>query len=192
MRRTVFSLLLIVALVGSALFVPPALAASDECRVNSAGSMGGDTIVFVDRNGAPSQQWSDGGLGGMKVLNASGQELVFWPASLIEPATKSAQAAPGTLFEIGTGRGTHGTIRLSVYALEDGNHTLQFVFAGYDSAGKDVDWTFSGCVAPTVECPVAIKMAAGRPSLAGRAGLLSAGARVHAYRPADPCYYYYN
>jgi hypothetical protein len=183
MRRTVFSLLLIVALVGSALFVPPALAASDECRVNSAGSMGGDTIVFVDRNGAPSQQWSDGGLGGMKVLNASGQELVFWPASLIEPATKSAQAAPGTLFEIGTGQGTHGPIRLSVYALEDGNHTLQFVFAGYDSAGKDVGWTFSGCVGP--ECPPLLY---GKVN-AGRAGLLSASARVQYNKAADPCYY---
>ena len=177
MRRTVFSLLLIVALVGSALFVPPALAASEECRVNTAGSMGGDTIVFVDRNGAPSQQWSDGGLGGMKVLNASGQSLFIILASEIEPATRAAQATPGSLIPIKEGPGSYGPMRLSVYALDDASRTLKFVVIGEDNQGKENTLSFSGCIAP--ECPpVTVQKAYDK---------LSPQAPAGSAEPVDPC-----
>lgn len=112
-------------------------------RINQVAHFGGDALYCVDRNFVPTNQYSDFGDGGFRLLNMSGQELWFVPAAQIAIAVAEAkETGQGTL--VAEGQGSYGPVRIHVYVTAAGDD--YFVFTGYDEYGKQNSLTFKFCI----------------------------------------------
>jgi|GEM_PF-1632298 len=113
-------------------------------RINVVHHFGGDALYCVDANGNPTDQFSDGNLGGIKLLSISGQQLWFVSAADIEAAIAIAQTTPGLGVEVFSGPGTYGPSYLYVFAdLISGE--IKFQFTAFDEWGKTNTMEFKFC-----------------------------------------------
>jgi hypothetical protein len=123
-------------LLGLALIVVSGLvmvaAQSGDGRVNPAEHVGGAAVYCVDSTFTPADHWSDGGI---RVLDANGQELLFTPAADIiaggDPPTETLQ--------VGSGANAYGG--LTLFYRPDS----KFVLTGVDEHGKDFEFVWGGC-----------------------------------------------
>lgn len=112
-------------------------------RLNQVTHFGGDAFYCVDRDFMPTQQYSDFGDGGFRLLNAQGQELMFIPALQISAAVAEAkETGKGVL--VGEGMGTYGPVQ--VYTYVTGENDDYFIFSGYDEYGKPNSIEFKFCI----------------------------------------------
>jgi len=113
-------------------------------RINVVHHFGGDALYCVDANGNPTDQFSDGNLGGIKLLSISGQQLWFVSAADIEAAIAIAQTTPGLGVEVFSGPGAYGPSYLYVFAdLISGE--IKFQFTAFDEHGKTNTMEFKFC-----------------------------------------------
>lgn len=112
-------------------------------RINQVTHFGGDAFYCVDRDFQPTNQYSDFGTGGFRLLNEGGQELWFVPALDISAAVAEAKET-GKVVLVAEGRGTYGPV--DVYAYVTGENDDYFVFNGYDEYGKPNSITFKFCI----------------------------------------------
>ena len=109
------------------LAVVPALAEEDG-RINVVAHLGGNAVYCVDADLIAANSYAEGGI---QVLSADGQELLFVPAADIDAA--GDEIAVHTL--VGEGNG------LSLYRLVEGGFQLN----GFDEHGKLYEFAFAGC-----------------------------------------------
>ena len=150
-------------------------------RLNQVTHFGGDAFYCVDRDFLPTQQYSDFGAGGFRLLNSGGQELWFIPALQISAAVAEAkETGKGVL--VAEGMGTYGPT--SVYTYVTGENDDYFIFSGYDEFGKPNSITFKFCipVGPIPEEP-------GTPEVEEECELtiLKKGVSTISQVPLDPC-----
>lgn len=121
-------------------------------RINQVAHFGGDALYCVDRNMQATNQYSDSGEGGFRLLSMSGQELWFVPTEVIAAAVAEAKET-GKSVLVATGNGTYGPTRIDAYTTGDGDD--YFVFIGYDEYGKpnSVEWKFCIPVGPAPQPP---------------------------------------
>ncbi|MFN8378013.1 MAG: hypothetical protein U0452_05015 [Anaerolineae bacterium] len=118
-------------------------AQSNDGRVNPDDFAGGTAIYCVDSFYAPAAHWSDGGIW---VLDANGQELIFVSAENIEAASEDVTSETPVL--IGTGESAFGPLEL--YLLSSG----EFQLTGFEDEGKPFSFLWGGCAgaaSPDVE-----------------------------------------
>ena len=139
--KTVYALLILAAV---SFVFPLALSAQDlaDGRINVVHHFGGDALYCVDRDNHPTGQYSDDGLGGMRLLNSSGSELWFLPAADIAAAVEAARTSGGGVLA-GSGQGTYGPVWLYTYI--DTTDNVKFVFSGYDEHSKINSLEFTYC-----------------------------------------------
>lgn len=112
-------------------------------RLNQVTHFGGDAFYCVDRDFMPTQQYSDFGDGGFRLLNAQGQELMFIPALQISAAVAEAkETGKGVL--VGEGMGTYGPVQVYTYVTNENDD--YFIFSGYDEYGKPNAIEFKFCI----------------------------------------------
>ena len=111
-------------------------------RLNQIAHFGGDAFYCVDDNRNPTNQFSDHGATGFRLLNKDGQELWYVSPEVLESVlpqvVRGAPAVP-----IAKGNGTYGETALYVEILLDGRRF--FTFMGYDEHGKSNSLTFEDC-----------------------------------------------
>ncbi|MFN8378012.1 MAG: hypothetical protein U0452_05010 [Anaerolineae bacterium] len=143
-RNSSRPLLIVVGLIvlATLLFSGLMLASAQESdgRVNPVEHVGGAAVYCVDENLAPAAHWSDGGI---RVLDAHGQELLFVPAADIE----AAGDPPEEPVLVGTGANAFGTLQLIVLP------NSKFQLNGTDEWGKSFEFVWGGC-GYTPESPV--------------------------------------
>lgn len=111
-------------------------------RLNQIAHFGGDAFYCVDDNRNPTNQFSDHGATGFRLLNKDGQELWYVsPEILGAVLPKVSPGEPVTL--IATGSGSYGATALYVEIRRDGRRF--FTFTGYDEHGKTNSLTFEDC-----------------------------------------------
>ena len=137
--------LVVISLVGiMMLFMGLALVAAQETdgRVNNGAHVGGAAVYCVDATFTPADNWSDGGI---RVLDARGQELLFAPAADI----KAEGDPPVEVIQVGSGANAYGTLEL--YYRPDSKFELH----GTDEHGKAFVFEWGGCgyQAPVAEQP---------------------------------------
>lgn len=138
---------LLIAVV-SLLLVGAQFVAADELvqpdgRINQVTHFGGDALYCVDRDFMPTNQYSDFGSGGFRLLNSEGQELWFVPSATISAAVAEAKAT-GKGVLVAEGRGTYGPV--AIYTYVTGENDDYFVFSGYDEFGKPNSLEFKFCI----------------------------------------------
>jgi hypothetical protein len=112
-------------------------------RLNQVTHFGGDAFYCVDRDFLPTQQYSDFGDGGFRLLNMQGQELMFIPALQISAAVAEAkETGKGVL--VGEGTGTYGPVQVYTYVTNENDD--YFIFSGYDEYGKPNSIEFKFCI----------------------------------------------
>jgi hypothetical protein len=112
-------------------------------RINQVTHFGGDALYCVDRNFVATNQYSDFGQGGFRLLDSKGQELWFVPAADVAAAVAEAkETGKGVL--VASGRGTYGPVTIHTYVTGEGDD--YFVFSGYDEYGKPNSLTFKFCI----------------------------------------------
>lgn len=118
------------------------LAAAQETdgRINPVEHVGGAAVFCVDANFTPSDQWNEGGI---RVLDAHGQELLFASADVIHQADLES----GSPVLVGTGANAYGPLELFVLP------STNFQLNGTDEWGKSFEFVWGGC-GYTVESPV--------------------------------------
>jgi hypothetical protein len=140
------ALVLVVLLFGGLMLVA---AQETDGRVNPADHVGGAAVYCVDASFTPAENWSDGGI---RVLDAEGQELLFAPAADIitdgDPPTETIL--------VGSGANAYGA--LALYYRPDS----KFQLLGIDEHGKAFEFIWGGCgyqttapastAAPTATC----------------------------------------
>ncbi len=112
-------------------------------RINQVAHFGGDALYCVDGAMQATNQYSDFGAGGFRLLNAGGQELWFVPAADIAAAVAEAKTSGGGVL-VGEGQGTYGPVRIYAYVTGDGDD--YFIFSGYDEFGKPNSLQFKFCI----------------------------------------------
>jgi hypothetical protein len=140
------SLLLLMALVlvfmGATLVAGEGLVQPDG-RINQVAHFGGDALYCVDGDYNATNQYSDFGQGGFRLLNMEGQELWFVPAAQISAAVAEAkETGKGVL--VAEGYGTYGPVTIHTYVTDENDD--YFVFSGYDEFGKPNSLTFKFCI----------------------------------------------
>lgn len=135
-RHASRKLLVTVGLVALALalFSGLMLVAAQESdgRVNPVEHVGGAAVYCVDELFSPAAHWNDGGI---RVLDAKGQELLFAPAADIEAAGNP----PKEPVLVGSGANAFGTLELLVLPNTD------FQLNGTDEHGKSFEFVWGGC-----------------------------------------------
>jgi hypothetical protein len=101
-------------------------------RVNPVDHVGGAAIYCVDETFTPAANWNDGGI---RVLDAAGQELLFAPAADIIAAGEPPEAT------VAVGSGANAFGGLTLYVRPD----TKFVLTGVDEHGKDFEFVWAGC-----------------------------------------------
>lgn len=141
-------------------------------RVNPVEHVGGAAVFCVDAEFNPAAHWTDGGI---RVLDAKGQELLFAAAEVIQNAGDT-QSEPVL---VGTGANAFGPLELYLLPNES------FQLSGTDEWGKAFDFVWGGC-GYTVEAPAtAVPTIVPEPTCAPPArqtGELAPESRI------DPCY----
>jgi hypothetical protein len=127
--------------------IAPAAAADNlvqpDGRINQVAHFGGDALYCVDRDFIPTNQYSDFGQGGFRLLNMEGQELWFVPAAQISAAVAEAkETGKGVL--VAEGYGSYGPVTIYTYVTDENDD--YFVFSGYDEFGKPNSLTFKFCI----------------------------------------------
>lgn len=125
-------------------------------RINQVMHFGGDALYCVDRDFNATNQYSDFGHGGFRLLNEHGQELWFVPATEISAAVAEAKTTGGGVL-VGEGQGTYGPVSIWTYVTSARDD--YFVFSGYDEYHKPNMLTFKFCIpvgpdVPEPETPV--------------------------------------
>ncbi len=116
------------------LFGGLALVAAQETdgRVNSTEHVGGAAVYCVDQNFDPATDWHNGGI---RVLDANGQELLFAPAADVI----AAGDPPEETVMVGEGANAYGP--LTLYFMPNSKFQLN----GTDEHGKDFEFVWDGC-----------------------------------------------
>jgi len=129
-------------LLATLLFSSLMLVAAQETdgRVNPVEHVGGAAVYCVDADFNPAPYWNEGGI---RVLDARGQELLFTPAEDIQ----NAGGEPGEPVQVGSGANAFGPLEL--WLLPKGTFQLN----GTDEWGKAFEFVWGGC-GYTVEAPV--------------------------------------
>jgi len=154
----VFSILLTVVVIGglgAALVVGEEDLVQPDGRVNQVMHFGGDALYCVDRNFEATNQYSDFGQGGFRLLNQHGNELWFVPALDISAAVAEAKTT-GDGVLVGEGLGTYGPVSIWTYVTSARDD--YFIFTGFDEYHKPNSLTFKFCIpvgpdAPDPETP---------------------------------------
>ncbi len=147
------ALVIVVLLFGGLMLVA---AQETDGRVNAVEHVGGAAVYCVDENFEPAaDNWSDGGI---RVLDAQGQELLFAPAADII----AAGDPPEETVLVGEGANAYGP--LTLYYMPNSKFQLN----GIDEHGKDFEFIWGGCgyqapfeapvdttpeIMPTATCP---------------------------------------
>jgi hypothetical protein len=132
----------ILAGVGAVLVLGQADWVQPDGRINQVAHFGGDALYCVDRDFNATNQYSDFGQGGFRLLNSEGQELWFVPAAQISAAVAEAKVS-GSGVLVGEGQGSYGPVMIYTYVTGDNDD--YFVFSGYDEFGKPNSLTFKFC-----------------------------------------------
>lgn len=132
---------LIALLVGG---IALATAQESDGRVNPVDHVGGAAVYCVDAQFEPSAYWNNGGI---RVLDAGGQELLFASAADIIAAGNP----PEETVRVGEGANAFGP--LTLYHRPDS----KFQLMGTDEWGKTFEFVWNSCgtfAAPQPELPV--------------------------------------
>ena len=112
-------------------------------RINQVTHFGGDALYCVDRDFEVTDQYSDFGQGGFRLLDLHGQELWFVPAIEISAAVAEAKTT-GEGVLVGEGAGTYGPV--SIWTYVSGVHDDYFIFTGFAEYRKPNSVTFKFCI----------------------------------------------
>ncbi|MBL8145877.1 MAG: hypothetical protein JNL34_05780 [Anaerolineae bacterium] len=131
------SVVVLMALLFSSLML--VTAQETDGRVNPVEHVGGAAVFCVDADFNPAAHWTDGGI---RVLDAEGQELLFAAAEVIQNSGRT----PGEPVQVGTGANAFGPLELLLLPNES------FQLNGTDEWGKSFEFVWGGC-GYTVEAP---------------------------------------
>jgi hypothetical protein len=142
-RITVFVVACILLLLVGAQFVAAQDLIQPDGRINQVAHFGGDALYCVDSDFVATNQYSDFGAGGFRLLDSKGQELWFVPAATISAAVAEAKET-GKGVIVAEGRGTYGPVVIYAYVTDENDDF--FVFTGYDEYGKPNSLEFKFCI----------------------------------------------
>lgn len=131
------SIILVVAVIITASAL---LAVPDDGRLNLQAHFGGDALYCVNASGAPVGNYESTD-GGFRVLNTSGNELLFIPTADIDAAIADATTLSVRVL-VDSGTGSYGPASLYV-EIRDG--VPVFTYVGFDEHGKENQLEFSNC-----------------------------------------------
>lgn len=113
-------------------------------RVNQVVYFGGEALYCVDGDFEPTTNYGEMVTGGFRVLDESGQELLFVPYSDVAAAVSESQAlAQGV--EVASGQGTYGPAALYAYSEAAFPDTVTFTYTGTNQWGTQESLTFTNC-----------------------------------------------
>lgn len=142
-QRHILMLAVLLLIMMSATLVSAQNVVQPDGRINQVAHFGGDSLYCVDGNFTPTNQYSDFGAGGFRLLNSGGQELWFVPSAVISAAVAEAkETGKGVL--VAEGMGSYGPVRIYTYVTGAGDD--YFVFSGYDEFGKPNSVEFKFCI----------------------------------------------
>ena len=135
--------LVVIGGLGAALVLGEENLVQPDGRINQVTHFGGDALYCVDRNFNATNQYSDFGAGGFRLLNTHGQELWFVPAADIAVAVAQAKTT-GSGVLVDEGQGTYGPVSIWTYVTSAGDD--YFVFTGFDEYNKRITLEFKFCI----------------------------------------------
>ncbi len=105
---------------------------------------GGEALYCVDGNYEPTTNYGEMVSGGFRVLDMSGQELLFVPYTDVAAAVSESQAT-GTDVQVASGEGSYGPVALYAYSDAAYPDDVTFTFTGSNEWGKSETLTFTNC-----------------------------------------------
>lgn len=139
--------LALLAVAAMALAVTASVALADDLvqpdqRINQAAYFGGEALYCVNSDYEPTTNYGE--MAGFRLLDISGQELLYIPSADVTTAVSQSQAS-GEGVEVGSGWGSYGPVSLVAYADTAYPDTITFTFNGTDEWGKPESLTFTNC-----------------------------------------------
>ncbi len=113
-------------------------------RLNQVVYFGGDALYCVDSDYEATTNYGEMVGGGMRLLDISGQELLFVPYSDVAAAVTESQTG-GEGVVVATGSGSYGPVTLTAYSETAFPDTATFTFSGSNEWGKPESLTFTNC-----------------------------------------------
>ena len=135
------------AVVALALAVTASVALADDLvqpdqRLNQVAYFGGEALYCVNSDYEPTTNYGE--MAGFRLLDISGQELLYVPSSDVAAAVSESLAANQGV-EVATGAGAYGPVALYAYADSADPDTVTFTFNGSNEWGRPESLTFTNC-----------------------------------------------
>ena len=145
------------AIVALALAVTASVALADDLvqpdqRINQVAYFGGEALYCVNSDYEPTTNYGE--MAGFRLLDISGQELLYVPASDVTAAVSESQASNEGV-EVATGAGSYGPVALYTYSDPAYPDTIDFTFVGSNEWGRPESLSFTNCfpVGPLTDTP---------------------------------------